>query len=117
LDELQAAFLSVKLPHLDSITARRNEIANEYLTNINNPHIVLPHTPSNVYHAYHLFVLKCRDGNSRTKFQNYLLANGIETMVHYPSPIYKQEVYKEFNHLSLPISEMLSKTIISIPLF
>ena len=117
LDELQAAFLSVKLPHLDSITTRRNEIANEYLTKINNPHIALPHIPSNVYHAYHLFVLKCRDANSRTKFQKYLLANDIETMVHYPIPIHKQEAYKEFNHLSLPIAEMLSKTIISIPLF
>ena len=117
LDEMQAGFLNVKLKYLDNDIKRRNEIATQYLTKINNPHIELPYVPLGVHHVWHLFVIKCSTRQVREKIQKYLLNNGIETMIHYPVPIHKQEAYEEINNLSLPIAEKLSDTVLSIPLY
>ena len=113
LDELQAAFLSVKLEHLDAENNYRQNIANYYLNNIKNNKIVLPKIDASISHVWHLFVIKTND---RDKFQKYLFDNGINTMIHYPVPPHKQIAYKEYNILSLPVVEQISKEVLSLPI-
>ena len=64
-------------------------------------------------HAWHLFVVRCEE---RERFQAYLKENGIETIIHYPIPPHKQEAYKEYNHLSLPITEKIHREVLSLPI-
>ncbi|HLP53260.1 MAG TPA: DegT/DnrJ/EryC1/StrS family aminotransferase [Chitinophagales bacterium] len=114
LDELQAAFLSVKLPHLDTINERRRAIAEKYLACISNPLVVLPAAPvTSSEHVWHLFVIKVA---RRAKLQEYLAANGIETAVHYPVPPHKQQAYEELNNLKLPVTETIHNMALSLPL-
>lgn len=114
LDELQAAYLSVKLPHLDADNARRVEIAERYCREISNPAIKLPTSPSgrkdNVYHVFPVRTVK------RDEFQRYLTDNGIQTVIHYPIPPHKQPAYTEWHDLKLPITEEIHDTIISLPI-
>lgn len=117
LDELQAGFLRVKLPHLDKWNQERNRIAARYLKEIKNPLIELPMpTSGDYYNVWHLFVLKC---SSREHFQAYLAANGIGTNIHYPIPIHCQNAYKDLDipNGALPVCEKLSNEIISIPMY
>lgn len=113
LDEIQAAVLDVKLKYLDSDNAKRKEIAQYYLQNIQNPLISLPQTYSENSHVWHVFVVRVKD---RTRFQRYLNDNGIQTIIHYPIPPHKQECYKELNHLNFPITEQIHNEIISLPI-
>ncbi|WP_396179589.1 DegT/DnrJ/EryC1/StrS family aminotransferase, partial [Flavobacterium sp.] len=99
LDELQAAFLNVKLPHLDQENKRRRKIAQRYLSEIKNPKIGLPFYDNSQNHVFHLFVIRTKN---RTELQNYLTENGIQTQIHYPIPPHKQKALKDFNHLSFP---------------
>lgn len=109
LDELQAAVLDVKLRHLDADNARRQQIAAQYINKVNNPAIVLPTPSESVYHIFP--VLSAR----RDELQAYLKDNGIETLIHYPIPPHRQACYKEWNTLSLPITEQISAQELSIP--
>lgn len=113
LDELQAALLSVKLDHLDSDTQIRKDIAKRYLSEINNNKITLPKLQDEKNHVWHLFVIKCAE---REAFQNYLAAEGIQTLIHYPIPPHKQEAYKQFNDLKLPITEKIHDQVLSLPI-
>jgi dTDP-4-amino-4,6-dideoxygalactose transaminase len=113
LDELQAAFLRVKLKHLDKDNTRRKEIASYYLKTIKNPKITLPFVPEYSDPVWHLFVVRAKD---RQGFQDYLQAKGIQTLIHYPIPPHKQKAYKEWNSLSLPITEMIHLEVISLPI-
>ncbi len=113
LDELQAAFLEIKLKHLDSDNESRRAVAKFYHENITNNKIVLPECVSEEGHAWHLFVVRCEE---RDRFQAYLKDNGIETIIHYPIPPHKQEAYKEYNHLSLPITEKIHREVLSLPI-
>lgn len=113
LDEMQAAMLSVKLPHLDAANARRNDIAQLYLDEIENPEIVLPRIMPGNRHVWHLFTVRCKN---RDVLQRYLSGQGISTMIHYPIPPHKQRAYREFANLSLPLTEKIHKEILSIPL-
>ncbi len=113
LDELQAAVLDVKLPHLDADNARRREIATYYRKNILNPLIVLPQTYDEQAAVWHVFAVRTQD---RDRFQQYLTDNGVQTIIHYPTPPHKQLAYKEWNDRSYPISEEIHRTIISIPI-
>ena len=113
LDEMQAAMLSVKLKHLDHEILRRQKIANEYLTNIQNPLITLPNVANPASHVWHLFVIQCPQ---RKLLQQCLEAKGIQTQIHYPVPPHKQEAYKELNSLKLPITEILHENVISLPI-
>src|SRR5690606_18430718 len=112
LDELQAAFLNVKLPHLDEENAIRIKIADYYLTNINNPEIILP-SFSEQNHVFHLFVIRTKN---REKLQHYLQQNGIATMIHYPVPPHKQNAMKDWNSLSFPITEKIHDEVLSLPI-
>ena len=113
LDEIQAAVLDVKLKYLDEDNNKRKEIAKYYIENIKNENIILPKTYNINSHVYHVFVVRTKN---RDDFQKYLTDNDIQTIIHYPTPPHKQEAYKEWNNLSLPITEEIHKTIISIPM-
>jgi dTDP-4-amino-4,6-dideoxygalactose transaminase len=113
LDEIQAAFLSLKLPYLDQNNAKRTEIAAKYLEKINNPKLILPVQKSENDHVWHLFVIRSRE---REKLQNYLHNKGIATMIHYPVPPHKQEAYREYAGLALPLTEQIHREVLSIPL-
>ncbi len=113
LDEIQAAVLDVKLKHLDEDNANRQRIAAYYYDNINNPKITLPNRLDDKNNVYHLFPVFCEQ---RDDFQQYLKNNGIQTIIHYPIPPHKQECYKEWNGISLPITEQIHNQELSLPI-
>lgn len=113
LDELQAAFLNVKLPALDEENDCRRAIAKQYLTEIKNDKLVLPYWDNSENHVFHLFVIRTENRND---LNEYLLKNGIETMIHYPIPPHKQKALKDWNSLFYPISEKIHDEVLSIPL-
>ena len=113
LDELQAAFLNVKLSHLDTENQIRRQIAKRYLSEIKNDKIVLPFWNESENHVFHLFVIR---SINRNKLQTYLLENKIETMIHYPIPPHKQKALSNWNHLSFPITEKIHEEVLSIPM-
>ena len=113
LDEIQASFLNVKLKFINNDINARRQIANYYLKNIKNPLIKLPSIPSEEGHVWHLFVIST---NERSKLQKYLHKNGIETLIHYTIPPYKQEAYKIFNNLKFPITKHIHNTVLSLPI-
>lgn len=117
LDEMQAAFLRVKLPKLDKWNTDRIRIAHKYFEGIKNPLISLPLKPDeNFGHIYHVFVIRC---NKRDELEKYLADNGIGTVKHYPIPMHMQECYKdlEIAEGELPIAEEISRTVLSIPMY
>ncbi len=114
LDEIQAGFLSIKLKHIDRENAIRQEIAKRYIDAINNPKIVLPQLPKAIdNHVWHLFVIRTKE---RQKLQEYLLAHGVQTVIHYPIPPHKQLAYKEYNQLRFPITEQIHDEVLSLPM-
>lgn len=113
LDELQAAFLNVKLPNLDVDNDKRRSIAKRYLSEIKNDKIVLPTWDFSNNHVFHLFVVRTENRND---LQDYLLKNGIETVIHYPIPPHKQKAFPEWNNLSFPITEKIHDEVLSIPI-
>ena len=116
LDELQAAFLSAKLPHMDRMNEERRRIANRYLSGINNPLIVLPFVREDVVPVWHIFAVRCED---RARLERYLSDNNIGTNKHYPIPIHMQECYSDLNikEGQLPIAEEISATELSLPMY
>ncbi|WP_026766272.1 DegT/DnrJ/EryC1/StrS family aminotransferase [Selenomonas ruminantium] len=117
LDEMQAAFLRVKLPHLDKWNENRRKIAARYLAEIKNPLIKLPLATSETYeHIYHVFVIRCE---KRDELEKYLADNGIHTVKHYPIPMHMQQAYAELkiSEGTLPIAEEISRTVLSIPMY
>ena len=110
IDELQAAMLSVKLRHLDADNLRRKEIAARYISKVENPQIRIPQSDRDC--VWHIFSIFCEH---RDQLQQYLAENGIETQIHYPIPPHKQGCCREWNHLSLPITEQIHAQELSIP--
>ncbi|MDO1794156.1 DegT/DnrJ/EryC1/StrS family aminotransferase, partial [Escherichia coli] len=108
LDEIQAAFLNVKLNYLDDDIRIRRNIANRYLNEIKNELIVLPTISSEENHVWHLFVIRIKDRDSR---QHYLKKHNIQTVIHYPTPTHQQLAYKEFKDLCFPLSEELHREV------
>ena len=113
LDELQAAFLNVKLPNLETENNRRRQIAKRYSTEIKNNKIVLPLCEDLSNHVFHLFVVRTEN---REHLQEYLKENSIETLIHYPIPPHKQNALKEWNNLSFPITEKIHREVLSLPI-
>lgn len=113
LDELQAAFLNIKLKQLDSENEFRRRTAKRYLSEIKNDKIILPNWDFSQNHVFHLFVIRT---SNRLGLQNYLKENGIETMIHYPIPPHKQKALANWNQLSFPITEKIHDEVLSIPL-
>lgn len=113
LDEIQAAFLSIKLKHLDAITAHKRKLASIYLNELKSD-FILPIIQKGFDDVFHIFAIRHPE---REKLRNYLLENDIKTEVHYPIPPYKQKamsgILKENEY---PLSEEIHRTILSLPI-
>ena len=116
LDEVQAAFLTVKLRHLEKMNEERRRIAQRYLTEIRNKEIILPTVLENTVPVWHIFAIRCE---KRDELEKYLNNRGIGTNKHYPIPIHLQECYRELGlrEGSFPVAEEISRTELSIPLY
>lgn len=117
LDEMQAAFLEVKLKHLQSWTKQRQEIAAFYLQYLKNcGDLVLPVTAAHSTHVYHLFVVRTK---KRDALQEFLTSRGIGSMIHYPVPPHVQKAYESLGHKkgAFPIAEDIAETCLSLPLW
>ena len=116
LDEVQAAFLNVKLPHLDSENELRRVIAKRYLDGIKNDKIILPTWNYTQNHVFHLFVIRTEN---RQELQAYLKQNNIETLIHYPIPPHQQKAFSTetsgWNAFSFPITEKIHNEVLSLP--
>lgn len=112
LDEIQAAILRIKLARLDDDNRARREIAGYYIENIKNSNITLP-DPDGLSHVWHIFPIRCK---KRDALQEYLLDNGIQTLIHYPVPPHKQTAYMEWNNISLPVTEQIHEQELSLPI-
>lgn len=113
LDEIQAAVLDVKLKHLEDDIRLRKEVARYYVEQIVNPLVTTPCVVDWDAHVFHLFPIRCL---RRDELQVYLEENGIQTTIHYPIPPHKQKCYKEWNNLSLPITEQIHQEELSLPI-
>ena len=113
LDEIQAAFLNVKLPHLDKENAVRKSIAKRYLNEIQNPKIHLPKCDDFEKHVFHLFVIRTAN---RAELKEYLKQNGVETLIHYPVPPHQQKALSAWQSLSFPITEAVHREVLSLPM-
>ena len=114
MDELQAAVLDVKLRHLDRDNARRQAIARRYVEEVRNPAIEMPSAEFCRDNVFHIFPVLCK---RRDRLQDYLKANGVETMVHYPIPPHHQRCYSgTLGGLKLPVTERIHAEELSIPL-
>jgi dTDP-4-amino-4,6-dideoxygalactose transaminase len=130
LDEIQAAFLDIKLKYLDAENQRRREIAQFYCENITNPDIILPvshaffnseyrtqntaqQTTNIKSHVWHLFVIR---HPQRDELQKYLIENGIQTLIHYPIPPHHQKAYTVLNWNNLEVTEKIHNEVLSLPM-
>ena len=116
LDELQAAFLAAKLPHLNKVNLERRKIAQKYLNGINNPEIILPFVPEYAEPVWHIFGVRC---DRRDELEKFLNDAGISTNKHYPIPMHLQGCYADlgFKKGDYPIAEEISETELSIPMY
>lgn len=118
LDEMQAAFLRVKLQHLDAETRVRQQIAVAYGQGIHNPLVSLPIGSDRTVdmladHVFHLFVVRVQQ---RAAFQAHLKAAGVDTLIHYPTPPHHQQAYKAYKGLVLPLTEKIHREVVSLPI-
>ncbi len=123
LDEIQAAVLDVKLTYLDEDNEKRRQIARIYFNGITNPDVVLPgkdlyfsqdpDKKAPVDNVYHIFPVLT---DHRDSLQSYLKKNGVQTLIHYPVPPHRQECYKDWASLSLPVTESIHDRELSLPI-
>ena len=113
LDEIQAAFLRVKLSYLDGWNDRRREIAGQYMRLLQQTGFGLPKIPSFAEPVWHLFVMR---SENRGALMEYLKQHGISTMIHYPTPPHRQSCYAKKYKISLPKADLLSKEVLSLPI-
>lgn len=114
LDEIQAAFLDVKLKYIDAENHKRNKIADDYIDGIKNENIILPLQPQDEnQHVWHLFVIRHPE---RNKLQQFLKKHNIQTLIHYPIPPHKQDAYKELADNKFPVTEKIHNEVLSLPI-
>jgi dTDP-4-amino-4,6-dideoxygalactose transaminase len=116
LDPIQAAFLRVKLEHLDEWNQRRSLIATRYLDNLRGlPDLGLPFVPSDMIPAWHVFIVSHPE---RDRLQTYLKEQGVGTLIHYPVPPHLSEAYRDLGYQAgdFPITEKMANTFLSIPM-
>ena len=106
LDELQAAILSVKLPHLEAWNLRRRQLARQYSSLLADAGVLLPFEPEEAGHVFHQYVIR---HPRRDELRAYLSARQIHTLIHYPLPIHLQPAYRGLGYApgSLPVTEMV----------
>lgn len=116
LDELQAAFLRVKLQRLDNWNMRRREIASSYINGLANTDLTVPAVPPDCEPVWHLFVVRSK---ARQALQDHLAARGIETLVHYPTAPHLQGAYQKMGLAkgTYPIAEALQEEVLSLPIY
>ena len=116
LDELQAAFLAAKLPHLERMNAERRRIAALYTEGITNEKVITPYVPEYAVPVWHIYAIRCKN---RDALENHLDNKGIGTNKHYPIPMHMQECYRDLNisQGAFPIAEEISATELSIPMY
>ena len=115
LDELQAALLAVKLPHLDADIAHRRQIADFYQHELAGLPLVLPKVRAGAEPVWHLFVVQ---SEHRDALQQALATAGVGTLIHYPVPPHRQGAYAELNlpEGSLPVAEAIHRQVLSLPM-
>lgn len=113
LDEIQAAFLRVKLPLLDEWNASRQRIAVRYLQMLQGSGLGLPHVPDGIDPVWHLFVVRSHE---RDRLQAHLNAQGIGTVIHYPIPPHRQACYQTHANSQLPVADRLAAEVLSLPM-
>jgi len=113
LDELQAAILSAKLPHLEHWNARRREIAARYSKGLRNPRVQPPEIRGSDY-VSHLYVVVCEE---RDSLRAHLASTGVGTEVHFPVPDHRQALFAQRGQSALPVSEWLSERVLTLPCF
>lgn len=113
LDAIQGLALSLKIKKIDLLNSRRKKIVDFYLNEIKNCHIKLPTKQKKEEHAWHIFAIRCPN---RKNFISHLNKNGIEPLIHYPTPPHKQQSYSDFNNHHLPNTEKISKEVLSLPI-
>lgn len=117
LDTVQAGVLRIKLKYLDDNNMKRRKIAEQYTYNLKDcNNVKLPQLERYCEPVWHLFVIQCYN-NSRDKLQQFLKENNIDTIIHYPIPIHKQEAYSEYNIESYPVTELVASQILSLPMY
>ena len=116
LDELQAAFLAAKLPHLERMNADRRRIAGRYLAEMDNPRVALPRVTEGYVPVWHVFGVRCQD---RDALEQFLNGRGIGTNKHYPIPMHLQQCYGSlgFREGDFPIAEEIIRTELSLPMY
>ncbi|SDB48263.1 dTDP-4-amino-4,6-dideoxygalactose transaminase [Flavobacteriaceae bacterium MAR_2010_188] len=113
LDEIQAAFLRIKLKYLDEDNNKRQEIARRYNSEIKNEKIILPENSADSNHVFYAFVISLKD---REDFLSYIRNHNIEVNVHYPIPPHEQLALKSLAKSALPLTEKIHKSVVSLPL-
>lgn len=117
LDELQAAFLQIKLGYLPEWTRQRQAIAAVYTEALaGTGDLVLPYTDPSATHVYHLYVIRTE---KRDALQAYLQERGIGTLIHYPVPVHLQPAYREagLGKGAFPVTETIASTCLSLPIW
>lgn len=117
LDELQAAFLRVKLKYLNKWNARRKLIANRYLDDLHKTDcgelLKLPFVPEWADPVWHLFVIR---HSQRAKLQERLAEKGVGTLIHYPVAVHKSDAYKHLQNVELPLATKMAESVLSLPI-
>lgn len=115
LDEVQAAFLRIKLQYLDNWNRERREIAEFYEKELDRKYLEFPEKMTSSENVYHIFPILYK---KRDELSNYLKEYNIETNIHYPKPIYRQEAYvREFEGQYFPVTDRICQEELSLPIF
>lgn len=113
MDEIQAAILMVKLKYLDQWNKKRRTIAELYNNHLKDTDIETPLEKEYSKHVYYVYVVKHKN---RDLLQKELLKQGVQTMIHYPVPVHKQDAYLDHQNHSLPVSEKICEQVLSLPM-
>jgi dTDP-4-amino-4,6-dideoxygalactose transaminase len=118
LGPLQAAILEVKLRHLPQMVHARRQIAERYDSNFADLQLVLPREREGSHHAFHLYVMRCKDSSQRDKLLQHLSARGVAAGIHYPVPVHLQPAYRDrVATRALLNTEAVTHQVISLPIY
>jgi dTDP-4-amino-4,6-dideoxygalactose transaminase len=118
LGPLEAAILEVKLRYLPQMVAARRQIAERYEMNLADLNLVLPQEREGSRHAFHLYVMRCKNGSQRDKLLHHLRDRGVVAGIHYPVPVHLQPAYRgRVDARALAHTEAIANQIISLPIY